>query len=261
MAVCVGCGLEVNGSGVLVVDLADPGSGLACSDANGLSLNAQHINGSCVTMAGIGTSGSPLQANLDLGDAPNGLLCGGDGLRVDRSEDSCNGLEIRGNGLYAPSPDSIVTSASPGFVGGTIPFSVNALCGTPPCSFNLGTASATAFCNTTCCTVEGFWQWIAYGGVLNNATADFEATGFLTVSIDGGGFGGTPQTNKKYYGDADKTVFELGGFQQKDYIAVAPGVCHTINAQFTVLVSSGSATWAVGPQFESYVHLTQTGCI
>lgn len=259
MATCIGCGLTSNVDGLLEVQLR-PGGGIECDEDGadaGLFLTPTGPStitttpGDCTIISGNGAPGTPLRVDAEI------------------SGDACNGITCRANGLFAHCPDSIVVSTAPAFGGGTVPFGVNALCAPPGCSFNLGTASSTNFCNTvdgqagsepTCCTVSGFWSWIAYGGVLINATADFEASGFLTVEIDGGGFAGTPQTNKKYYGDADKTVFELGGFQQKDFISVAPGVCHQINARFTVLVAAGSATWQQGPQFESYVHLTQTGC-
>lgn len=275
MAICVGCGLTVNGFGVLEVDLADPGSGLACDNTAGLSINAFVQNGNCVTLTGNGTSASRLTPGLTID--PNGaLVCGGPGLAIERSPDDCNGVFLNANGLFTHCPDSLVGSANMGFEGGAPPFGIVGPLNFYNLQMNCGTqvafpCDATAngiqirFTNPTCCTVEGFWEFIVYGGVINGASNDFDATAFLTTSINGSAYGETPQTNVKYYGAdrpgfADIDTFELGGFHAKNYHILGPGASFTVKAQMTVFVAVGSATWAVGPNFEVYAHFTQTGC-
>lgn len=87
IAVCVGCGLFVNGSGVLEVQRR-PGGGIECDNSgdadDGLFLNL--TTNAC--LSGDGTTASPLAPVI--------------------SPDACNGLECRGNGLYIRNPRSII---------------------------------------------------------------------------------------------------------------------------------------------------------
>lgn len=266
MAVCVGCGLAVDANGVLNVDLdGDPGSGIHCDNSAGLSLQIQHTDGSCVTLTGNGTTGSPLHSEIRLGGAPNGLLCGGDGLRVDRSEDGCNGLEIRANGLYAPCPDSVVEimNVTPAFA----PFGINS---GGAGNFNIPSGCSSScsggywhICNPLCCQVAGFISCRVYVGAVTGASVGFDAEAHLEISINGGPFGGaSPPTyiRMQNLNVNNQSYWDLANMEERNYLVLDPGACVDMQVQATINVFAGTATWATGPNFEYYVHLTQTGC-
>lgn len=279
-SICVGCGLDVNGSGVLVVDLDGAGtqSGLNCSDGAGLSTAINHTDGTCVTMTGLGTLGSPLHSELNLADANSALICDGTGLRVDVSEDACNGASIRGNGLYAPCPDSLVCSVNTGNQGG-LPVALNTGGGVPSffnllsnCTAPPSCATCVAACGTNaiqicqngvndiCCQTSGFWEIEAYGGVIST-NPGFEATVFLRECLDGVFADSQPLTNKKFFNSTGGVqIWELGSFLAKNFIVYNRGDCHTFSAAITIAVTAGTGSWIVGPNFEFYFHFTQTGC-
>ena len=260
MAICVGCGLDVNEDGVLIVDLAST-SCLSCTDGNGLAVVTAPGGGLTCTGSGLAISGAGAvgivaddSATIDFsGDGSSGSHLS---AAVKRSTEACNGIRLDASGVFAYCPRSVVVSANVGFTGGAIPFGMTGVNNT----YNLGTISGTTVTNNTDRALSGFWGFYAYGGVITGASADFDATAFLTQSLDGGPLASTPLSNTKYYGDADKTVFELGGFASKDFDVILPGVTRTFNAQFTIFVATGTATWAVGPNFELYAHFTPTEC-
>lgn len=269
MAICVGCGLTVNGFGVLEVDLADPGSGLLCTNATGLSLNIQKAAGSCVDLVGLGTSGSPLQANINLGDAPNFLTCDGDGLSVNVSGAACNGIRADGNSLYAPCPDSYVCAMnnSPPFApfginsAGAGNFNIEAGCTDLACSNCVG--NRWQVCNPSpCCIMEGFISVLMYGGQVNAASVGFHAEAHIEVQLNGGGFvGSAPPTFFRMINQGPGSeTYDIANMEERNYLILGPNECIDFQARATINVFAGTATWLVGPNFEYYIHMTQTNC-
>ncbi|SRR6266498_1620436 len=272
ISICVGCGLTVDGSGVLNV-LPRPGGGISCQNTgaadDGIYVNfpstaVNHTDGSCVTLTGDGSGGSPLHPEIRLGGSPNGLLCGGDGLRVDRSEDACNGIQIRANGLYAPCPNSIVNSmnVSPAFT----PFGINSAgAGTFAVLSGCNSSCNGGYwhiCNTLCCAVAGFISCRVYAGVVSGASLGFDAAVHIEISINGAGFtGASPPTYTRMSNLAgNQTYWDLANMEERNLLVLNPNECVDIQLQAVVNVFAGTATWSGGPNFEYYVHLTQTGC-
>lgn len=252
MAICVGCGLDVNDSGVLEVDLADDTtgdghSGIHCDNTAGLSLVVQHDG----SLTGNGTSAVPLRVN----SVPPST--------IPISPDACNGLHARGNGLWAPCPQEYTCTQNVGFFGGAIPFGVNtggdatfnlaSQCGANVCSTcPAGADGRITFCNPSpCCSVEGFWDVQAYGGAVD-ANPGFNATAELQISFNGGGFvGGSPATFIRMQNQgAGVERYDLSNMLERDYIILGASGCVDLQARIQVHVFSGTGTWAVGPNFE-----------
>lgn len=270
-SICVGCGLTVNGFGILEVDLADPGSGLLCDNTTGLSLNIQKAAGSCVDLAGLGTTGSPLQANINLGDAPNFLTCDGDGLSVNISGAACNGIRAEGNNLYAPCPDSYACSLNVGPDVPFVPFGINtagaahfdvpAGCVDLACSNCVG--SRWQVTNPSpCCTMEGFISALVYGGLITGASVGFDAAAYLMISINGGAFTtSNPPTFFRMTNQGPGTRnFDIANMEERNFLSLAASASLDIQIRVSIDVFAGTATWSTAPVFEYYVHMTQVNC-
>lgn len=247
MAICVGCGLKINEtSGLLEVQLR-PGGGIACdntgADAAGLYVSNPNTAGSnCI-------------------DVSSGVVS------INLSEDAGNGIACRANGLYAYCPDSIVGTVNSGATGNTWPFAIStagagtfnaqSLCGTAACNVD-----KVHICNTTPCQVAGFMNIQCYPGEITNASVGFEAVGFIGVSVDGAPFVlSTPATYTRFFNDgAGVRMFQLGHFEETNFLVVDPGQCVDYQAQMTFVVSLGTATWNTAPNFEFHWQLTQVGC-
>lgn len=265
MATCIGCGLNSDAAGLLEVQLR-PGGGIECdpdgADA-GLFLTPtgpatiSTTPGSCTGISGNGSPGSPLRVDADI------------------SEDACNGITCRANGLYAHCPDSLVCSINvPGTGGGAVPVALSAgtfdllsNCTAPPscatCVAACGT-NAIQVCqngaNAICCQTSGFWEIIAYGGVIST-NPGFEATVLLRECLDGSFGNSVPLTNKKFFNSTGGAqIWELGGFHAKNFIVSNLNDCHTFAAAIRIIVVAGTGSWIVAPEFEFYWHYTQTGC-
>lgn len=273
MAVCVGCGLAVDANGVLQVDLdGDPGSGIHCDNNNGLSLQIQHTDSTCIDLVGNGTSASPLQANIDLADVNSALACDGSGLRVVLSGDACNGMRFSNGGLYAPCTDSYSCIMNSGAEGGFVPFGINtggagnfnihAGCVDNACANCVG--SRWQVCNPSpCCTMEGFITFIMYAGAINGISVGFDAEVHMEIQVNGGGFGITiPPTFQRLQNlSGNRSHIDMANHIEKNYIILGPGECGPdFQIRATINVFAGTATWAVGPSFEYYIHTTQTNC-
>lgn len=260
MAICVGCGLAVNGSGVLIVDRNPDsvGSGLDCSDSLGLSIAIQHTDGTCVTTTGLGTSGSPLHADINLADANSGLICDGTGLRVDVSEDACNGIAIRANGLYSPCPDGVITVAnhtSP--QSASLPFSAVGVNNTY--NFNSLVVRIT---NNTCCSVEGQIV-IRVGGLFGTAHPGFFGSSHIQTSVTGGPpfFDAAPSTNKVIHNvTASNWAVDFNNTEEINYLALGPGAFVDYMANFLILANVGTIDLFGTVDFEWNGVLVQTGC-
>lgn len=278
-SVCIGCGLEVDPiTGLLEVQLR-PGGGLDCDntgDANdGLfvvfpappesSVLVTNLPDNCVDLSGNGTAISPLHAALDI------------------SEGNCNSLECRGDGLYAPCPNSLVCPRIVGFTGGSFPINLD----NPASTYNIfSNCTGGAGCSSCvgnacgneiqvclpaadfCCQMRGYWGFRAYGGNVRMAPG-FEATMIVTQCLDGTGYvNTTPLHNIKLYNDVSNTnsvIWEVSGINTQEYIEYNPGDCHTFGLQLTIDVETATAPatssqWVASPEFEFYLHLTPTGC-
>lgn len=261
IAVCVGCGLDVNEDGILVVERAD--ASLNCNDDTGLSVN--------------------------LGDAPNGLVLGASGISVDIDEVSaCNGVELRANGIFAACPDNIIGSDNVGGYGGGIVglvdglnadgggddnFSLLSKCdGTPTSTCPVGTDGRIRIQNTLCCPVEGLWAVRVYGGEVAG-NPGFDAVAYLEVSIDAGAWtGAQPWTLVRMRNQGPGVqYYNLSGMSEQNYVGVIPaGGYFEIQAAIIIHVSVGTAdptpgpvtagTWITEPMFEFYWQLNQTEC-
>lgn len=257
-SICVGCGLAVNGSGVLIVDRNPDSvaSGIDCVDANGLSLAIQHTDGTCVTTTGLGTSGSPLHADINLADANSGLICDGTGLRVDTSEDACNGITIRGNGLYAPCPDGVITVANHGSPQATPPFIVGV---NNTYNFNSLVVRIT---NNTCCTVEGQIV-VRVGGLFGTAHPGFFGSSHIETSVTGGPpfTAAAPSTNKVIHNvTASNWSIDFNNTEEINYLTLGPGVFVDYIANFQLLANVGVCDLSGSVDFEWNGILVQTGC-
>ena len=255
MAICVGCGLRINpDTGLLEVHLA-PGGGLGCDTTDpdqGLHVTGASTTGSnCI-------------------DVSSGVVS------INRSEQSCNGINCLGDGLYAPCPDSIIGGDNFGATGGPWPLAggLNTGGGIPTtfngqslCDSGCGGPGNQSIhiCNTTCCTVAGYATVLASVGDINNASVGFEASVFLSCSINGGAyFGASPDTRIRIGNDgaapAGNRNLRVGTLIEKNFLVLGVGECVDYQAQITIAVTAGTAAWETAPNFEFYFDLNQVGC-
>lgn len=277
MAVCIGCGLEIDPiTGLLEVQLR-PGGGLDCDntgDANdGLFVvfppptgiiaddtTCSGLNGG-VTISGDGTAGSHLSAVVPI------------------STDNCNGIRCTASGLYAPCPDTVTSATLRGYTGAIFPVALN-IGGGPAATFGVVNDGAVITAtNNLCCNIEGFWDVQAFGGRVE-ANPGFNGYAYLLVSIDGGGFNeAVPVTRismdnrASAPGDPNGGVVEyyLSNFEDKNLIDAAsfiPTQAHTFAAAIEIHVLAGTGTWFDGraiagdepPRFEFHWQFVQNCC-
>jgi hypothetical protein len=210
-----------------------------------------------------------------------GAICVGCGLTVDGglliaeiSDDGCNGLTCRADGLYVPCPDSIIGSAGVGAVGWTESFLIESPntyefisectdTDTTDCVVG-GGGFQFQLCNILCCTARGTWDVQVYGGLITGASADFNAIASLSVSIDNGAYVlASPITAFRMYGAAGAT-HDISNMEDVNFLELASvgsaGDCVTFSGKVTVQVLAGSATWSTEPTFEFHWQLHQVGC-
>lgn len=269
MAICVGCGLAVNGSGVLIVDRNPDtvASGIDCVDSLGLSLSIQHTDGTCVTTTGLGTAASPLRAEINIADSSSGLICDGTGLRTVASSDSCNGTTIRAGGIWSPAMCTTAGTASTGYAGAIFPVNLN-VGGAEYNIINFG--GPISIVNPLNCEIKGRWDVQAFGGRVI-AQPGFYGYAFLVTNINGAGFGAaSPLTFQSMDnrasagGDPNGGVVEyyISRHHEENYIAIPALGTVTIEAGIRVHVNTPIASWVDTPQFpgfEFHWHLTPTG--
>jgi hypothetical protein len=263
MAICVGCGLAIDGdTGLLVVDT---GTCIVC-DSNGVSLQVAPNSGVVCTGSGISSDIHILDStSIDLsGDGKNATPLS---AAVIKSPTSCNGLQLLGNGVWTPcvndvSGDSLnqISPQSPDFGvpipltdGGTYDF----LNSDNPASINI--------CNTSCCAVRGILT-VQVGDIYVEALPGFIGNGLLQVSIDGGGFITLfPSTRDTFTNPGSSNAFhDFRFFANLSLGPTAPGVCHTYQwrVRFSVQTAAGSnlRSDTAGPQFFTRWIAVQTGC-
>ena len=237
VSICVGCGLKVSGTGLLEVQLR-PGGGLDCDnsgDANdGLFVTAASTTGSnCIDVVG-------------------GVVS------VNLSEDACNGLQCRANGLYAPCPDSETGINSQGSANqGDIPLNVNT---GGAATFDLVTIAAVSICNPTCCTASGRIS-VMSGGIFIDADPGYLGSTNLQISIDGGGFASSPVAEIWCDNNtASIQRFDLNNLEDDFWSNLGSGACTTVAARIRTVVSAGTGTINGILVFETQWDLNQTGC-
>lgn len=225
MAICIGCGLEVV-DGILVPKL-DPAGHITCSDA-GLAVPGG------VTVPGV-------------------------------SPDSCNGFELRGNGYYAPCPDSIVgttlVQVSP--QGSGLPQAVGD--GGSFSYLNDNSPTNIHICNTTCCTVSGL-VFVKVGDVYFQASPTFVGSAHLEVNINNAGFGSIePTAITTFTNNGTGDSYAAVDLDAHLFLSLAAGAC--VDYQWAVVFNIGESgadshirTNSVGPKFVTRWQLTQTGC-
>lgn len=241
MAICIGCGLDINAiSGLLQVQ-TEAGGGVICDPTNGLELQIQHVG----SLSGDGTSDSLLSPVA--------------------SPDDCNSLQVRGNGLYVPCSDSSVgTSAvqlSPQSSG--LPQAVTD-------GGNYGYNNDNAFnsihiCNPTCCGAAGI-VFISVSDVYYQAAQGSSGGAVLQINVDNGGFADmspVPTTKFANNGTGD-TVYAVN-LNATYFLAFSPGQCHDIqlNLEFHIGpagVGSHIRTDSSGPKFVTRWTVSPTNC-
>lgn len=219
MAVCIGCGLQVNDeSGLLEVHLAE-GGGLTCDDEDGLSITPGFIavstaNTNCVGLTGNGTAGSPLTPAINL------------------SEQECNSLQCLADGLYAPCHDGVAGA----YNENTGAIDDATIIGEDN-DYNYPDPSAgIAISNPTCCEVSGIIT-VKMGNISIEMPAENWGYGFLSRSIDGGAFAASnPVTDRVVHNHvAGSGVLraDINGLTEINLLTIPAGGTVTYRAQFT----------------------------
>lgn len=228
MAICVGCGLDVNGvSGLLEVQLnGGDASGIHCDNTSGLSLGIHSNPNSGITLTGNGTTGSPLQPTLI------------------RSPDDCNSLEIRGNGLYAPCQDSNIGTSlvqlSP--QGGGPGYAQCIETGPGYGYLNSNDAHSIHICNPTCCNAAGL-IFVKVSDLYFQARPGLFAKAWLEVNIDDGGFSGVmePQPIVFFQNTGSVDSFGAINLDANLFAGFSPGECHNYQFNLQVIVQTNGA--------------------
>lgn len=272
MAICVGCGLDVNGSGVLEVDLdGDPGSGIHCDNTNGLSLQIQHANTDSLILSGNGTTASPLSGTISV-DEQNSSSINWTGGRegtaalpiqaqVTRSPDACNGIDLRGNGVYAPCPDS-----ETGIDGHNSPQNGAAFTATGisnPFSTFGWQSVIVHICNPTCCTVAGRISYEA-GGLEGDLQTGDAANSHLEVQTNGGAFASAQPSSTKWVHNTGSSPMrvDFNNMIETNWMILGPGECIDVRAQLILEILLGSQIQNLTNTvfFEIQWDLNQVGC-
>lgn len=255
MAICVGCGLDINPvSGLLEVQLR-PGGGLDCqnldlpNDGLFVSFPSSSIvtdDSTTIDFTGDGSPGSHLTAV------------------VKKSADNCNAL-INGSdgGLYVACQDSIVGSSlqtSPQDVGAGQLM-------TAPGTFSYDNSNSTSsihICNVTCCTVSGQIE-VTVGDTYLEADVNFLGNAHLQIKVDGGAFTDVvPDSQKIFHNVGNATQrMDLDNISTAFPFLIAAGVCVDFQWRLQVVATVGTAnlhTLSAGPKFQSRWHLSHVDC-
>lgn len=242
ISVCVGCGLTVSGTGLLEV-LLRPGGGISCDNSGadaGLFVTTATTGSNCI-------------------DVASGVVS------INLSEDACNGLQCRGNGLYAPCPDSIVDRAGSGSTTAT-PVGVNGTA-TPPNNYIFESTDTITICNTTCCTVSGRLTVSAGGIYALPAGPGLIIEGFLETSTNAGPYiGASPLGSRLVHNNhgTNDLFADFNNLHDNVVTTLAPTECVTVRSRVRYTVTSGALTsgtlGGASQQFEYQWDLNQTGC-
>lgn len=231
MAVCVGCGLEVDpDSGVLEV-LTDPAGGISCDPTTGLKLTS----------------------------IPTALL---PSVLDPISDDACNGIVRRVDGLYAPCPDANVSAVNIGAIeNGDLPFEVNTGGGVPS-YFHLSTPGPdTAIANDLCCNASGIIT-IRGGSIFLDAADNFYCTAQLQIKYNGGAWANAdPSTMQVFENKTGSNVHTgFSNFMEVNKIDVNAGSSVTYAARIEIAVYASTAILSGPVGFEFNWVIPQVGC-
>jgi len=234
VAVCLGCGLDVDpDTGVLELQLKS-GGGLVC-DGDGLSVAFPSV------------------------DALDPI-----------SPDACNGIARRGNGLYAPCPDASTGTANCTLAN----LDYDPAPPTPPDTQNeyefVSTSAVTdqgtvggvvTMTNPTCCQITGRIG-VRAGGLYGLAQDGFYGAAELRVNQGGGGLTGAgPDTHIVFENQCGSPVHtSFNNMVDENWIVIDPGDTFTYAASILFLVYAGNIHLSGTINFEFNWVLVQTGC-
>lgn len=260
MAICVGCGLDVDINGRLHAQLR-PGGGLSCQDTGAADDGLYVTPG--VFMPATGGSGTIPPGSTSINSATG---------EVRKSPDACNGLDLRGNGVWAPRMCTLANTALRGYQGAIFPVGLS-VGGTYAVESDGGAVSVT---NNTDCTLMGKWDVQASGGrVLANP--GFDASMYLGVNIDNTGWGPAipitrirmdNRTNNGASPNGGVVEYNAANFHEENWSPLVPGQTITFMANVNLVVTAGIAgldnagTWHDTPdfpRFEFHWHWTPEG--
>jgi fiber protein len=199
-------------------------------------------------------------------DPAGGITCDADGLAVTFpaseaiSPDDDNGLERRGNGLYAPCPSAVAGAVNQASINNdvlplTIPTVAEATY-----DFSGSTITIT---NPHPCLVAGRIG-IRGGGLYLTASTAFYGQCRLMVDVDGAGFAAanpdTAMVFENTSGGNLRTAFNT--FVDDNLLTIAPGDSVTYNARLSVLVHNNGANSTLSGEvrFEYVWTLPQCCC-
>lgn len=237
MAVCVGCGLQINPTSGLLEVLVRPGGGIGCDNAGsdaGLYLTGATTTGSnCIDVAG-------------------GVVS------INRSEDACNAIECRANGLFVPCPEGhagIQNAASPQI--GDIPLTMT---GTGPSSYNFESEVTTITNPSNCCSLGGVISF------MTNFQGTVPVNGYFTVQMfiqpDGGAYIGANPSAYEIVHNVGNATMQWGiNLWDTGWYPFDPGQTRTFRSKATFTNIAGTTSViAGGGQFETQWTLVPTSC-
>lgn len=248
MAICVGCGLTIDGSGLLTVEKR-PNGGLDCTNTgaadDGMFLAAFVGDTSTVDMSGTGTGASPLSAAVKI------------------SNTDCNALSVVGTGLYVPCSDGVV-----GVLEQTSPQNVGAgqfMAAIASYNYlNDNAFNSIHICNPTCCSVQGFVA-VTVGDTYLIADVNFLGNAHLRVNIDNAGFTTVSPDSQRIFHNVGNAAqrMDADNIGTTLFVDIAPGACHDFQWDLQFDASSGTAnlhTLSAGPKFYTHWMFTHTNC-
>lgn len=216
MSTCVGCGLQVNPvSGVLEVEL-DPAGGITCGD-DGLAVTS-------VPAAGVALS-----------------------------DDACQAIELRADGLYANCAMSICNTAQHNSAqNALLPITIT---GATDDVYDFE-GDLVTINNDTCREVAGIITVQVGGLYVDTGAGGFFGTASLEVNINGAGYASaTPDTGKRVHG---ASLFgDFNNLHESNYLSIAAGGSATYRARLHLVAWNGDANlhgavniqlvWALSP--------------
>lgn len=247
ISLCVGCGLKIGGTGLLEVELR-PSGGIGCTNTgaadDGLFVTfppstvvTSNTGDDCVQLTGNGAAGTPLSTSLII------------------SPDACNGVQCRGNGLYAFSRPNDKVGIYPELMGG--------FAGPYPLAVGVATyrffgPDHAVFNNSTCCTMAGFVKSSTSVDVVANGMSWISAqTGFVINGVDALG---APlkdaHADTRTSSAGGSQLFQLGG-EDSLIASIPPGGSSTFATLLIVTGRVGTGSILSQPAGELAWHI---GC-
>jgi hypothetical protein len=200
-------------------------------------------------------------------DPAGGLECGEAGLKanfpaaVGESPDACNGLEIRGNGLYAPCPDAVTGIVSNDSVNNDLIDGAGLAIAAPGGPYMFGAGAANTLANPLCCDVSGIIA-IRAGGLYLDAADGFYGKCHLEIDANGTGWvPAVPDTTIVFENQSGSNLHTaFNNLVDENHIVIPASGSITYTARVVVTVIAGSGTLTGLIQFEYVLTCPQTGC-